>query len=87
MLFKEFSLQLKNHSDKQLRFLLPDGEVIDQDFHLTEIKKSNHETIDCGSKRHQWNETIIQVWQPEERIQRTMSVSKAVKIIETSDNH
>lgn len=85
MLLKDFQNLLTNHSGKKVKFTFPNGEFIDRNFHLTEVKKSKHETIDCGSRLHKWKETIIQIWQAPEQNEKLMTTKKAFQIIDQSD--
>jgi hypothetical protein len=35
-------------------------------YHLTELKAASFDTVDCGAQKNRWNETIVQLWVPEE---------------------
>jgi len=43
-----------------------DGATIHGGYHLTELKAASFDTVDCGAQKNQWNETIVQLWVPEE---------------------
>ena len=62
----EFIKALRNSADKELIFANADGQSIHAGYHLTEIKAASFETVDCGGKTNRWNETILQLWVPED---------------------
>ncbi len=68
--------------DKALIFSL-NGVIIPADYHITEIKDVNFKTVDCGGKKDQWRETIIQLWNTEtiEKNRSAMKADKALSII------
>ncbi len=51
-------------------------------FHITEAKASAITSLDCGSNRHNWNETIIQLLDIDGPEDGRMSASKFVHILE-----
>ena len=65
MKLKEFKNLVGNHLTKNLVFSLPNGAELRTGYHLSEVKKARFETLDCGSKKHVWDETIIQLWNPD----------------------
>jgi len=65
MTTQEFIAQLRRHPDKELVFVNADGDAIHGGYHLTEIKAAKFDTVDCGGEKNQWNETIMQLWVPE----------------------
>ncbi|MFV1884564.1 MAG: DUF6428 family protein [Balneola sp.] len=66
----------------RLRFILPNGREIQGDFHFTEVKSVNVKSMDCGSNKHIFNETIIQIWVNERSEKEAeWSGGKAVNIL------
>ena len=65
MTTKEFIAQLRRQPDKALVFVNAEGDAIRGGYHLTEIKAAKFDTVDCGGQENQWNETIMQLWVPE----------------------
>ena len=63
---RKFIEALRNSADKELVFANADGRNIHAGYHLTEIKAASFETVDCGGKTNRWNETILQLWVPED---------------------
>ncbi|MEM9776814.1 MAG: DUF6428 family protein [Chloroflexota bacterium] len=66
MLVKDFLTHLKGSENQPLLFEIGPGDVVQGGYHITEIKNSTYETIDCGNSLHTWKEVIVQVWVPAE---------------------
>ncbi|MEY2546224.1 MAG: hypothetical protein QOG48_1341 [Verrucomicrobiota bacterium] len=77
----EFIAQLRAEPNKSLIFVNGDGETIHRGYHLTEIKAAKFDTVDCGGEKNQWNETIMQLWVPQnERGDELMTAGKFLSI-------
>lgn len=87
MQVQEFLQQIKAQNDQPLLFEFEAGQVVQGGYHVTEIKNTNHETIDCGNSLHSWKEVVIQIWVPEEAQASDpwMPASKFLKIWEIVD--
>jgi len=57
---------------------------VNANYHITEIKNTTINSVDCGGKTNNWQETIVQLWEnPLEFGKRTfMTVSKAIEIFD-----
>ena len=78
---KDFIATLRQLPDKQLLFGNADGDIIHRGYHLTEIKAVTYDTVDCGGEKNSWNETIMQLWVPEnERSEEFMTAGKFLGI-------
>ena len=66
MLVKEFLYFVRSAPEASMLFQYDPGKVVAGGFHVTEIKNTTYETIDCGNSLHTWNEVIVQLWVPEE---------------------
>jgi len=62
----DFINRLRETPAKQLVFANSDGTRIHGGYHLTELKAASFDTVDCGAQKNQWNETIVQLWVPED---------------------
>jgi Family of unknown function (DUF6428) len=62
---KEFISTLRAKPSKQLIFVHELGATIHSGYHLTELKAASFDTVDCGGQKNRWNETIVQLWVPE----------------------
>jgi len=59
---------LKENERKALLFEYQENKFVDTNYHITEVKNTVIDSVDCGGKTDQWNETIIQLWEsPEEK--------------------
>jgi hypothetical protein len=76
----EFIKALRNSADKKLIFANADGQSIHAGYHLTEIKAASFETVDCGGKTNRWNETVLQLWVPEDAEDTYMKSDKFLSI-------
>ena len=62
----DFISRLRGAPAKQLVFTNSEGATIHGGYHLTELKMASFDTVDCGAEKNHWNETIVQLWVPEE---------------------
>lgn len=53
---------LENNKNCQIRFKLPDGNFIEEHFHVTEIGKITKEFIDCGGTNRNKQTCLLQLW-------------------------
>jgi Family of unknown function (DUF6428) len=63
---QEFIKQLRGARSKQVVFVDENGTAIHGGYHLTELKAAAFDTVDCGGQKNRWNETIVQLWVPED---------------------
>ena len=63
---QDFISRLIEAPAKRLVFTNSDGATIHGGYHLTELKAASFDTVDCCAQKNQWNETIVQLWVPEE---------------------
>jgi hypothetical protein len=61
----EFIEQLRGSRGK-LVFVDENEMTIHGGYHLTELKAATFDTVDCGGRKNRWNETIVQLWVPEQ---------------------
>ena len=57
-----FIAHLKSHPSAQLRFVLPDGDVIPAHAHITEAGRIDKRFIDCGGTVRQTSHCTLQAW-------------------------
>jgi hypothetical protein len=78
---QQFIEQLRRAANKSLVFANNDGVLIHAGYHLTEIKAAKFDTVDCGGEKNRWNETILQLWVPQnERGDEFMTAGKFLGI-------
>ncbi|WP_242092525.1 DUF6428 family protein [Aestuariivivens sediminicola] len=80
---KEFFTILENNKDKDLLFEYAHGLHVGANYHITEVKHASIDAVDCGAQTDAWRETIIQLWESPDELDKTeyMSVYKALSIL------
>lgn len=73
---------LKNNPDKTLSIMLPNGEFIPANFHITELAKVTKEFVDCGGTVREYCACVLQVWVANDLDHRLTS-TKLSKIFST----
>lgn len=58
----EFKTHLERHSAHELRFVLPDGDVIPAHAHITEAGRVDKTFIDCGGTIRTISNCTLQAW-------------------------
>ncbi|TYA74413.1 DUF6428 family protein [Seonamhaeicola marinus] len=74
---------LEQYTDKSLLFEYATNLLVGANYHITEVKHMAIDSVDCGSNKESWNETIIQLWESPKELGKTefMSVEKALSIL------
>ena len=67
-----------------LRFRLPNGQLIPQHFHITEVGESLKKFIDCGNTVREEKYIVFQLWYDQDTSHR-LSPKKLLTIIEQSE--
>lgn len=60
---KEFLNLLENNLDKELIFEYAPTKWVGANYHITEVKNTNINSVDCGGKSDAWQETVVQLWE------------------------
>jgi len=86
MTTKAFLELLGNNPQKELVFEYEDNQFIPV-YHITEIKNTYFESIDCGGNAHEEYQTITQLWiSPKDSLKKKcMTAEKALKIYNIVD--
>jgi len=79
----EFITLLSDHSEKSLLFEYAPGMLVGANYHITEVKHTTIEAVDCGAGSDSWKETIVQLWESPDEIGKTeyLSTYKALGIL------
>ena len=79
----EFLSILETHREKSLLFEYQQGNFVDANYHITEVKNIQIEAVDCGARSDSWKETLIQLWEsPDEKDTASyMTAYKALGIL------
>lgn len=82
-----FLNNLSANQNKELIFEYASGEFVGANYHITEVKNTTYDTVDCGGSTNYWQETIVQLWEnPKEIGKRSyMKASKALEIFNRVD--
>lgn len=74
---------LQEHQDKSLLFEYAPNAYVGANYHITEVKHTSIDSVDCGSETDAWNETVIQLWESPSELNKTdhMLTSKALSIL------
>ena len=62
---------LKANQDKALLFEYSEGQLVGANYHITEVKHTQIESVDCGAGVDAWNETIVQLWESPSELGKT----------------
>lgn len=78
-----FTRILQENPAKALFFEYKAGQYVRTDYHITEIKNVNFDTVDCGGVRNQWSEVHVQLWESEiPEPDHAVDSGKALKIFD-----
>ncbi|WP_339611498.1 DUF6428 family protein [uncultured Planktosalinus sp.] len=80
---QQFLELLAGNQNKSLKFEYSSGKFVGTNYHITEVKHTTIESVDCGAGTDSWKETIIQLWEsPDEKDKKEfMSTYKALSIL------
>lgn len=65
---KDFLSLLENNLDKQLVFEYSPAKWVGANYHITEVKNIEVNSVDCGGKKDSWKETVVQLWEDSSEI-------------------
>lgn len=71
---------------EEIKFQLPNGTVVPQHFHVTEIGEINKKFIDCGGTIRNERKVNFQLWEDESDIDHRLKPQKLTDIIQLSMN-
>lgn len=76
----EFKTALAQNPEAELRFVLPDGDLIPSHAHITEVGRLDKSFIDCGGTIRQQSTCLLQAWVAEDVDHRFLP-GKLAKVI------
>lgn len=76
-----FKNELKKHPDRNVRFLLPNGEAVPAHAHVTEVARIDKRFIDCGGTLRNDTNCRLQTWFSDDTDHRLTS-GKLAKILD-----
>lgn len=81
MTTSQFLDLLQNAGEKELLFQYAAGQNVPNAYHITEIKSTHTDSVDCGGQEHSYDETVVQLWlSGTESKDQAMAADKALKI-------
>jgi hypothetical protein len=75
---------LRRHPAENVLFILPDGDPIPADFHVTEVGHVVRNFIDCGGTFRRQETCLLQAWVAENDADHGLSAERLTKILELS---
>src|SRR6185312_6150245 len=76
---------LRQHPQRNVRLILPDGDPIPADFHVTEVGHVAKNFIDCGGTVRRVDTCLLQTWVADNDPQHRLSAEKLAKILDLAD--
>ena len=79
---QEFLTLLNENQNKSLLFEYDPNSFVKANYHITEVKHTHIESVDCGARTDSWNETIVQLWESTKETDKKdyMTAKKAISI-------
>lgn len=84
MTLKNLKASLRQHSGYKVSLLLPDGEPIPAEFHVTEAGHVAKNFIDCGGTTRLLETCLLQAWVADDDKAHRLTAGKLAKILELS---
>ncbi len=82
MTLADLKSALAQSADQNLRILLPDGDPIPADFHITEVGHVTKNFIDCGGTRRSVESCVLQAWIARNDPDHRLTAGKLAGILE-----
>lgn len=80
--WKDFKTNLDLYPELHLEFEYGKNQTIFPNYHITEFKLANIQSVDCGGKSDSWSEIILQVLEPKvEKDTESMTLGKVNSIL------
>lgn len=79
----DFITLLSEHQNTSLLFEYAPGMLVGTNYHITEVKHTTIDSVDCGAGTDAWKETVIQLWESPDELGKSeyMSTYKALGIL------
>ena len=82
MNLRELKNLLRENSGLPLAFVLPDGDPIPPEFHITEVGQVVKTFVDCGGSIHTTATCVLQAWTAENDSAHRLTAGKLATILE-----
>jgi hypothetical protein len=84
MNLRSLKATLRQHPEKPVRMVLPDGDPIPAHFHVTEVGHVARRFVDCGGNVRSLESCLLQTWVPDGGTEHRLTAGKLAKILEIS---
>ena len=81
MKLSELKSILESQPDKFPRFILPDGDQVPANFHLTEVGHVAKNFIDCGGTIRKTESCVLQLWATDDDANHRLNAGKMATIL------
>jgi hypothetical protein len=85
MNIQEFQNLLLTSPNLQIKFILPDGTLIPEHFHITEVGRVQKDFIDCGGTLRQIKNCLLQTWVAND-VDHRLNAKKLAEIIKLASS-
>lgn len=82
MTLRTLRASLLPHPSKNLRFVMPEGDPIPADFHLTEVGHVVKNFVDCGGTRRRTETVVLQAWVAANESDHRLTAGKLASILD-----
>jgi hypothetical protein len=82
MKLSELKTALRSHPEKNLLFILPDGDPIPADFHVTEVGHVAKNFVDCGGTVRATSACVLQTWVARNDKEHRLTSGKLASILD-----
>lgn len=82
MKLSEFRKHLQASPEHEMRFVLPDGDLIALHAHITEVGRVDKNFIDCGGTIRNLSNCTLQVWVAENDEEHRLAPGKLDKVVD-----
>lgn len=84
MIVKDLKPLLEIFKNHNIKYLLPNSELVPSHFHVTEIGEVNKKFIDCGGTYREQSSCLLQLWVANDEDHR-LNAEKLLKIFNLTD--
>ena len=77
----EFKAHLETHPEYELRFVLPDGDVVPAHAHITEAGRVDKTFIDCGGTVRTNSNCMLQAWVADD-VEHRLAPGKLARVLD-----
>ncbi len=84
MNFSTLKKDLRQHPELNVRFIFPDGDPIEAEFHVTEVGHVRKNFVDCGGTLRSTDTCLLQTWVSAQDPDHRLSAGKLANILDLS---